>query len=82
MLAELGVHNFKDLLALYRAGPEELRAFAGSGPLLTDDRPQVEYFLSLPRNGNADLSGVKGDVGRHLEQRGEEGTGFSGPLEK
>ncbi len=78
MLAELGVHTFNDLLALYRAGPEELRAFAGSGPVLTDDRPQVEYFLSLPRDGNADLSGLKGDVGRHLEQRRDEGTGAPG----
>ena len=34
---------------LYLAGPDTLRAFAGEGPLLTDDRPLIEYFLSLPR---------------------------------
>jgi hypothetical protein len=33
---------------LYVAGPEALRAFAGEGPLLTDDKPMIEYFLSLP----------------------------------
>jgi spermidine synthase len=35
---------------LYFAGPDLLRAVAGDGPLLTDDRPLIEYFLSLPRN--------------------------------
>ena len=34
---------------LYLTGPDTLRAFAGEGPLLTDDRPLIEYFLSLPR---------------------------------
>jgi len=67
MLAELGVLDFEGLLALYRAGPDELRALVGDGPLLTDDRPLVEYFLSLPRDTNADLTGLKGDVRRHVE---------------
>ena len=34
---------------LYLAGPDVLKSFAGEGPLLTDDRPLIEYFLSLPR---------------------------------
>ena len=34
----------------------------GSGPILTDDRPLVEYFLSLPRDRDVDLSPLKGDV--------------------
>lgn len=38
------------LRALFTAGPAELRAFVGEGDILTDDRPRVEYFLSLPRN--------------------------------
>lgn len=67
MLAELGVLGFDGLLGLYRAGPDQLRAFVGEGPLLTDDRPLVEYFLSLPRGTNADLSGLNGDVRRHVE---------------
>jgi spermidine synthase len=66
MLASLGVHAFEDLLGLYMAGPDELRAFVGEGPILTDDRPMVEYFLSLPRDREVDLSGVRGDVSRHL----------------
>lgn len=44
----IGIRSFADLRALYTAGPDELRAFAGPGPLLTDDRPLVEYHRSLP----------------------------------
>ena len=39
------------LKRIYSAGPEEIREFLGdSGPLLTDDKPVFEYFLSLPKN--------------------------------
>jgi hypothetical protein len=34
----------------------------GDGPVLTDDRPLTEYFLSLPRAEEVDLTGVRGDV--------------------
>lgn len=64
-LADVGVRDFASLLGLYRAGPDELRAYAGDGPILTDDRPMVEYFLSLPLGDPvADVSGVRGDPGR------------------
>jgi spermidine synthase len=62
--ADLGVETFDALLKEYRAGPDELRAFVGDGPVLTDDRPLVEYFLSLPRERDVDLSPLKGDVHR------------------
>ncbi len=68
-LAEIGVTRFEDVTALYTAGPEELRAFAGEGPLLVDDRPRVEYFRSLPEaEGDplVDISALRGDVSRHL----------------
>jgi spermidine synthase len=68
MLAELDITRFEDLLALYRAGPEELRKYVGDGPVLTDDRPMVEYFLSLPRDREVDLSGVSGSVARYVEE--------------
>ena len=34
----------------YVAGPDELRRWAGDGPILTDDKPTIEYFLALPKN--------------------------------
>ena len=46
-------------------GPDELREFVGPGPILTDDRPMVEYFLSLPRDRDPDFSKLKkGDFNR------------------
>lgn len=38
------------LKRIYSAGPSEIREFLGDGPVLTDDRPVIEYFLSLPKN--------------------------------
>jgi spermidine synthase len=58
-LAPLAVTSFAALQALRLAEGPSLRAFVGEGPLLTDDRPLVEYYLSLPRdNRPADLSGL------------------------
>lgn len=36
------------LKRIFIAGPEEIREFVGEGPVLTDDKPMIEYFLSLP----------------------------------
>ncbi len=64
---DLGANTFDQLLAMYRAGPAQLRAFLGAGPILTDDRPLIEYFLSLPRDRDADLEPLqKNDVRQHV----------------
>lgn len=64
---DLGANTFEQLLGLYRAGPSALRTFVGAGPLLTDDRPIVEYFLSLPRDRDVDLAPLqKDDVWRRV----------------
>ncbi len=34
--------------SLYTMNTEEVRAWAGEGPIMTDDQPFVEYYLSLP----------------------------------
>lgn len=36
------------LKRIFIAGPDEIREFVGDGPVLTDDKPLIEYFLSLP----------------------------------
>ncbi len=38
------------LKRIYIAGTDDVRAFVGDGPILTDDKPVIEYFLSLPKN--------------------------------
>jgi spermidine synthase len=47
--AEVGLTSFENLLGTYFSGDKELRAYAGEGPLLRDDKPVTEYFLSLPK---------------------------------
>ena len=47
---ELFNWDLATLKRIYSAGPDEVRAFLGDGPILTDDKPVIEYFLSLPKN--------------------------------
>lgn len=67
-LEDIGLGRFDQLLDLYVAGPAELQALTGPGAVLTDDRPVVEYFKSLPDTGAArvDLAMFKSDVMRHV----------------
>ena len=60
------IESFDALLETFTAGPKEIRAFVGEGPLLTDDRPLAEYFLSLKRDRQPDLAALKGDVRQYV----------------
>jgi spermidine synthase len=52
--------DYDTLVKMYLAGPAEIRAWLGDGPILTDDKPVIEYFLSLPRDEEpADLRPLK-----------------------
>jgi spermidine synthase len=65
---DLGADTFEKLARFYTTGPEELREFVGPGPILTDDHPMIEYFLSLPRERDPDFSKLrKGDFNRLVE---------------
>lgn len=66
-LDAVGLRQFADLRNWYTGGPEEMRAFVGDGPVLTDDRPLVEYHHWLPRPEEQPplkVSSLKGDVNR------------------
>ena len=70
-LADAGLDSFDAVRRWYTAGPREMRSFVGDGPLLTDDRPLVEYHRSLPTDGGPlDLSTLRGPV-EELEVRSE-----------
>lgn len=43
-----GFESPEALRSLHSLSDRELRAWAGEGPVMSDDRPYVEYFLSLP----------------------------------
>jgi spermidine synthase len=60
------IETFDALLEMFAAGPKEIRAFVGEGPLLTDDRPLAEYFLSLKRDREPNLAALKGDVRQYV----------------
>lgn len=66
-LSDVDLTTFDALVTSYTAGPDEMRAFVGNTPVLTDDRPRIEYFGSLPENERGvDLNGLRGDVRRHV----------------
>ncbi|HJU41874.1 MAG TPA: fused MFS/spermidine synthase [Vicinamibacterales bacterium] len=68
-LREVGLTGWPELRSWYTGGPAEMRAFVGDGPMLTDDRPLVEYHHWLPRPEEQpplDLSPLRGDVMRHV----------------
>lgn len=68
-LDAVGLKTFDDLRRWFTAGPDEMRAFVGDGPILTDDRPLVEYHHRLPRPEEQpplNLSSLKGDVARYI----------------
>ena len=55
--------TFEVLSRQYVAGPNEMRAWVGDGPILTDDKPRIEYFLSLPKDDPpVDVRGLRGNV--------------------
>jgi spermidine synthase len=66
-LAFVGLDSVEAVLARFTAGPDEMRRFVGAGPVLTDDRPLLEYHRSLPgRDRPVDVSSLRGDVGRYV----------------
>ena len=64
-LNEIGLTSFDVLRSWYTGGPEELRRYVGAGPLLTDDRPLLEYHRLLSDDPEPlDLAALRGDVSR------------------
>jgi spermidine synthase len=67
-LAAIDIRSFDDLLREFWGGPFDLRQYLGDGPLLTDDRPILEYFLAMPRDKDMDTASLKGDVRQILDE--------------
>ena len=62
-LDEVGLTDFDALKRWYTAGADQMRAFVGDGPILTDDRPLLEYHRSLPAgDGPLDIRSLRSDV--------------------
>lgn len=66
-LAEVGFLKPQDVLFQFRADAAELRAYVGEGPILTDDRPLLEYFRRQDITGPPpDLARFSGDQSKVL----------------
>jgi spermidine synthase len=61
VLALINVETFDHLVRMFRASPEAIRTYLGDGPILTDDKPSLEYFASLSQ-GERDLSHIVRDT--------------------
>ncbi|MCL6647961.1 MAG: fused MFS/spermidine synthase [Chloroflexi bacterium] len=48
LLADLGIRSVNDLKREFVARPEEVRAYLGPGPVISDRFPVIEYVNSLP----------------------------------
>jgi spermidine synthase len=60
--ARIGLTGVAAVLGLFTAGDAELRAYAGDGPVVSDDHPYIEFFRSLPQDPNPpDLSRLSRD---------------------
>jgi spermidine synthase len=68
-LTRIGLDTFDALLNRFTASADEMRRFVGSGPILTDDRPALEFHRSVPGSPPIDVGGLRGDVSRHVMQR-------------
>jgi spermidine synthase len=54
----MNIQTFDHLVRMFRANPEDIRAYLrGDGLVLSDDKPVLEYFASLPRD-ERDLSKI------------------------
>jgi spermidine synthase len=49
-LQQVNLRNADDVRKLYRGDRAEIERYVGAGPIITDDRPRLEYFLGLSSN--------------------------------
>jgi spermidine synthase len=65
----VGFTTLDKMMQAYFTGDRQLRAYAGPGPVLRDDKPVIEYFLSLPKGSPpADMSGFAGNPAEIMVQ--------------
>jgi hypothetical protein len=60
----VNVRSGADVRRLYLSDRAAIEAYIGDGPLITDDRPRLEYFMGLSSN-----SGPRSHPNRGLTRR-------------
>ncbi|HEV2126787.1 MAG TPA: hypothetical protein VGW38_28865, partial [Chloroflexota bacterium] len=61
-LQAVGLRSAQDFLSRFNASEAELRRVAGDGPIITDDRPSIEFFRSLPKDEPPNTKGYSRNV--------------------
>jgi spermidine synthase len=69
-LAGVGLRNADEVLNLYTGNRDEAVAYVGDGPIISDDRPLIEYFRSTQEAHEVvSLGRIRGDVRRAFTSR-------------
>ena len=55
-LQKVRIQSPQDLLGRFNASESEIRRIVGDGPIITDDRPYIEFFRSLPDDDPPNMS--------------------------
>ncbi|HET7770905.1 MAG TPA: fused MFS/spermidine synthase, partial [Chloroflexota bacterium] len=55
-LQKVRIQSPQDLLGRFNASEAEIRRIVGAGPIITDDRPYIEFFRSLPDDAPPNMS--------------------------
>lgn len=61
VLGLMNVETVDHAVRIFKAGPDAIRTYLGAGVVLSDDRPLLEYFESLPQRP-LELGGVSSDA--------------------
>jgi spermidine synthase len=61
-LSQVNIRSGDDVRRLYRADRAALEAYVGDGPIITDDRPRLEYFLGLSSNSGPHRGAAPGSA--------------------
>ncbi len=61
-LDEIQMGSVEDVLKQFVATPDELHAFVGRGPIITDRHPSIEYTRTLPGGARADYTRFSRDA--------------------
>jgi spermidine synthase len=67
ILAEGDLPSAESMLSRFNASEVELRRVVGDGPIITDDRPIIEYFRSLPQDDPPDVKVYSRDLSHVLK---------------
>lgn len=65
-MTEVGIPDAVEFLKRFNADTAELKATVGEGPIITDDRPYIEFFRNLPVDEPPDMSHYSHDVSKIL----------------